>query len=202
VHNLLPKDGEVFYWSEFLNSDMADSLFRQLLENIDWSKDKVKLFGKIYITEREVAWYADDDLSYTYSGEKKVPKAWSAELLNLKHTIEEATGETFNACLLNLYHSGNEGMGWHSDDEPELGYEPVIASLSLGAKRKFAFKHKHDQLKYSLELEHGSLLLMKGRTQHDWKHALPKSKKVGLPRINLTFRKILVLKAPFKKSQS
>lgn len=179
---------------------MADSLFRQLLENIDWSKDKVKLFGKIYITEREVAWYADDDLSYTYSGEKKVPKAWSAELLNLKHTIEEATGETFNACLLNLYHSGNEGMGWHSDDEPELGNEPVIASLSLGAKRKFAFKHKHDQLKYSLELEHGSLLLMKGRTQHDWKHALPKSKKVGLPRINLTFRNILVLKAPSKKS--
>lgn len=188
LQNLLPIDGEVYYDKDFLNVTESKTLFEQLLHEIQWQKDELRLFGKTYITEREVAWYADQGLMYRYSGATKRPQEWHPVLLALKNKIESRTQQTFNACLLNLYHHGEQGMGWHSDDEPELGETPVIASLSLGAERKFSFKHKHLNLKQTLWLENGSLLMMQGLTQKFWKHSLPKSKKIKAARINLTFR--------------
>lgn len=190
LQNLLPIDGEVYYDKDFLNVTESKTLFEQLLHEIQWQKDELRLFGKTYITEREVAWYADPGLMYRYSGATKRPLEWHPVLLALKNRIEARTQQTFNACLLNLYHHGEQGMGWHSDDEPELGETPVIASLSLGAERKFSFKHKHLNLKQTLWLENGSLLMMQGLTQKFWKHSLPKSKKIKAARINLTFRYI------------
>lgn len=192
--NLLPCDGVVNYFPGFLDAAEADRLQEALMNEIDWASDRIKVFGKLFITDRQVAWYADEGLNYTYSGAQKTPKAWTNSLLEIKQKAEMFTGKKFNACLLNLYHTGEEGMGWHSDNEPELGKEPVIVSISLGAKRKFAFKHKHKDLKYTIELEHGSLLLMSGLTQHLWKHALLKSKRITVHRINLTFRNIITQK--------
>lgn len=190
MQNLLPTDGEAFYFKDFLSAEEANKLFERLLHDIRWRKDELRLFGKTYVTEREVAWYADPGLKYRYSGATKHPLDWHPALLELKRYIEARTHQTFNACLLNLYHHGDQGMGWHSDDEPELGDTPAIASVSLGAERKFAFKHKHKDLKQTIWLENGSLLMMQGATQKFWKHGLPKSKKVKEARINLTFRYI------------
>jgi alkylated DNA repair dioxygenase AlkB len=186
--NLLPYDGCVQYYGQIMDSVLADHYFQRLLESIAWQNDLAVIFGKTIVTKRKVAWYADQAFSYTYSKTTKQALPWTPELLALKALVEAKTGEKFNACLLNLYHSGEEGMAWHSDAERELKQYAAIASLSLGAERKFAFKHKRTQEKVEVVLAHGSLLVMKGQTQSHWLHRLPPSKKVAAARINLTFR--------------
>ncbi|HKL91257.1 MAG TPA: alpha-ketoglutarate-dependent dioxygenase AlkB, partial [Allomuricauda sp.] len=154
-------------------------------------QDVVHMFGKRIETKRKVAWYGDQPFEYTYSNSTKKALLWTPELLAIKNLTEKFTEETYNSCLLNLYHSGEEGMGWHSDDEKELKPNGAIASLSFGAERKFAFKHKESKEKVGLTLDHGSLLVMKGTTQSNWLHRLPPTKLVKLPRINLTFRTVV-----------
>lgn len=188
--NILTRDGEVFYVPEVFDLSSSAQFLSALLSEIHWQNDEVKVFGKTYITSRKTAWYADDNLSYTYSGVKRAPLLWSPALLKIRDKIEQITGIRFNACLLNLYHNGDEGMGWHSDDEPELGQMPEIVSVSFGADRRFDFKHKITAEKISVMLENGSVLWMRGTCQKYWKHALPKTKKVKVLRVNLTFRNI------------
>lgn len=188
--NILPFDGEVNYYGKILNRENAQHYFDQLLHNIQWDNDKAIIFGKLIITKRKVAWYGDKPYDYTYSKTTKFALPWTKELLELKEIIENKTGETFNSCLLNLYHNGEEGMAWHSDGEKKLKKNGAIGSLSFGAERKFSFKHKVTKQTVSLHLEKGSLLLMKGKTQTNWLHRLPPTKKVKSPRINLTFRTI------------
>ena len=191
VSNLLPKDGTVDYYEKVLTSKEANQYFDMLMQNILWKNDEVVIFGKHIVTKRKAAWYGDSYYLYTYSNITKQALPWTKELCELKQIVEELAGTTFNSCLLNLYHNGDEGMGWHSDDEESLGKNNTIASLSLGAERKFLFKHKQSKQTVSLVLEHGSLLIMKDATQANWLHSLPKSKNVTQPRINLTFRTIV-----------
>jgi alkylated DNA repair dioxygenase AlkB len=189
--NLLPHDGLVNYFGKVMSVQTADMYYNNLFNTIDWKNDEAIIFGKRIITARKVAWYGDQPYDYTYSKTTKKALPWTPALKALKSLIENATGEQFNSCLLNLYHNGNEGMAWHSDGEKTLKKDGAIASLSLGAERKFAFKHKTTKETISLILEHGSLLLMKGTTQTHWLHRLPPTKKVMSPRINLTFRTIV-----------
>jgi alkylated DNA repair dioxygenase AlkB len=186
--NLLPYQGCVNYYGQIMDAAEADAYLQRLLETIAWQNDLAVIFGKTIVTKRKVAWYADQAFSYTYSKTTKQALPWTPELLALKALVEAKTGETFNACLLNLYHSGEEGMAWHSDAERELKQHAAIASLSLGAERKFAFKHKQTNGKVELLLAHGSLLVMKHETQTYWLHRLPPTKKVQDIRVNLTFR--------------
>ncbi len=188
--NWLPKDGTVNYYGRLFNKEEADNFFSRLLKNIEWQNDEIFIFGKHIITKRKVAWYGEKKFKYTYSKTTKLALHWTKELLELKSIIENKTGETFNSCLLNLYHNGEENMSWHSDDEKDLKKNSAIASLSFGAERKFTFKHKINKDKVTFFLEHGSLLLMKNQTQIHWLHQLPKSKAIKTPRINLTFRTI------------
>jgi alkylated DNA repair dioxygenase AlkB len=190
--NLLPKDGVVNYYGKLLNRQDADSSFDCLMQTIDWKNDQAIIYGKLIITKRKVAWYGDSDFDYKYSNITKKALLWTPELLQLKTLIETRTGETFNSCLLNLYHSGDEGMAWHSDAEKTLKRNGAIGSISLGAERKFAFKHKETKEVVSMVLEHGSLLIMKDATQTNWLHRLPPTKLVSKPRINLTFRTIVL----------
>lgn len=189
--NLLPYDGEVQYWGKIFTTDQAQYFLNQLLEGIQWKNDEAIIFGKHIVTKRKAAWYGNENYAYSYSNTTKKALPWTKDLLALKIEVEKYCDTTFNSCLLNLYHHGEEGMAWHSDDEKSLGKDTVIASLSLGAERKFSFKHKETRLPVSLILERGSLLVMKGSTQTHWLHSLPKSKKVKSPRINLTFRTII-----------
>lgn len=189
--NWLPFDGTVFYYGQLWTEKEANTYFNKLLETIDWRNEELMMFGKKIVTKRKVAWYGNKPFKYTYSKSTKQALPWTKELLNLKAKIEKESGHTFNSCLLNLYHSGDEGMGWHTDAEPELQKDGAIASVSFGAKRKFAFKHIESKQKVELFLEHGSLLIMKDATQTFWQHTLPKSKKETSPRINLTFRTII-----------
>ena len=189
--NLLPKDGKVNYYGKLFPKEEANRYLAVLLETIDWRNDEAIIFGKKIITKRKVAWYGDRPFEYTYSKTTKRALPWTAPLLALKSLVEEVTGETFNSCLLNLYHDGNEGMAWHSDGESDLKKNGAIGSLSFGAERKFAFKHKQTKEKVELILEHGSLLVMRGPTQSNWLHRLPPTKLVSKPRINLTFRTIM-----------
>ncbi|MBD0830622.1 alpha-ketoglutarate-dependent dioxygenase AlkB family protein [Aestuariibaculum sediminum] len=189
--NCLPKDGTVNYYGKILSHTDSDIILEQLLETIAWKNDEAIIFGKRIITKRKVAWYGEKPFSYTYSNITKHALIWTKELKFLKNLVEQKTGETYNSCLLNLYHNGTEGMAWHSDGEKDLKPNGAIASLSFGAERKFAFKHKDTQEKIHLLLEHGSLLVMKGETQTHWLHRLPPTKKIHSPRINLTFRTII-----------
>ncbi len=191
VSNILPKDGTVNYYGKVLSSREADQYFNLLMKNILWKNDEVVIFGKHIVTKRKAAWYGDSDYLYTYSNTTKHALPWTKELSELKQIVEELAETKFNSCLLNLYHNGDEGMGWHSDDEESLGKNNTIASLSLGAERKFLLKHKQTKQTLSLVLEHGSLLIMKDSTQANWLHILPKSKNITQPRINLTFRTIV-----------
>ncbi len=189
--NLLPFDGMVHYYGPVLSQKDADLCFERLLENIAWKNDEALVFGKHYVTKRKVAWYADRPYSYTYSKITKEALLWTDELLSLKGIVEQLSGESFNSCLLNLYHDGTEAMAWHSDSEKMLKRDGAIASLSFGAERKFGFRHKANKETVSLELEHGSLLMMKGCTQRFWAHKLFPSAKIKTARINLTFRTII-----------
>jgi alkylated DNA repair dioxygenase AlkB len=188
--NLLPKDGGATYIPGFFDPEHCAALFASLQSTINWKEDQLLMFGKLITTKRKVAWVGDAGCSYTYSGVKKFPQAWTADLLHIKHKLESLTHSAFNSCLLNLYHDGDEGMGWHSDDEKELDSAVPIASVSLGGARKFAFKHKLDKTNVSLFLEDGSVLLMQPPTQEFWQHSLTKTKRAVAPRINLTFRAI------------
>lgn len=188
--NLLPVDGTVHYFGRVLELELADEFYNRLLHNIDWKNDEAVIFGRKIITKRKVAWYGDKDFEYTYSKSTKTALPWTDDLLELKKIAEQKTGETYNSCLLNLYHSGEEGMAYHSDGEKDLKKNGAIASLSFGAERKFSFKHKITGEKVDLVLEHGSLLVMKDQTQSFWLHRLPPTKKISNPRINLTFRTI------------
>lgn len=184
--NLIPYDGEVYYYPHFFkNPALAFSL---LNEAITWKNDEVILFGKHIITKRFSAWYGDQGKDYTYAGIARKAVEWPTVLAEIRSELGAISA--FNSCLCNLYPSGNEGMGWHTDNERSLGKNPIIASISFGAERKFAFKHQQTQEKVELTLGNGSLLIMQGTVQHFWKHSLPKTKKVNQPRINLTFREI------------
>ena len=188
--NLLPNDGTVNYYGKLLNHQQANHYLEALLNTIEWRNDEAIIFGKKIITKRKVAWYGEKPFEYTYSNTTKQALPWTKELLELKTLIERTTGETFNSCLLNLYHNGEEGMAWHSDGETDLKKNGAIGSLSFGAERKFAFKHKQTKEKIALILEHGSLLMMKDNTQTNWLHRLPPTKLITKPRVNLTFRTI------------
>jgi len=188
--NLLPKDGIVNYYGKLFTNQEANHYFDCLINTIKWDNDQAIIYGKLIITKRKVAWYGDTDFDYTYSNTTKKALAWTTELLELKKVAEDKTGEKFNSCLLNLYHNGDEGMTWHSDAEKVLKKNGAIGSLSFGAERKFAFKHKQTKETISLILEHGSLLIMKDNTQTNWLHRLPPTKLISTPRINLTFRTI------------
>ncbi|MBX3164762.1 MAG: alpha-ketoglutarate-dependent dioxygenase AlkB [Bacteroidetes bacterium] len=189
--NWLPKDGTVNYHGKILSKEKSDYYLEKLLNEIEWKNDKAIIFGKEITTKRKVAWYGEKTFEYTYSNTTKYALPWTKELLELKTIIEKETGETFNSCLLNLYHNGDEGMAWHSDGEIDLKKDGAIGSLSFGAERKFAFKHKQTNEKVELILEHGGLLVMKDTTQTHWLHRLPPTKKVTTPRVNLTFRTIV-----------
>jgi alkylated DNA repair dioxygenase AlkB len=190
--NLLPMGGTVNYFGKIFSDEEANRYYEILLNTIDWKNDEAIIFGKRIVTKRKVAWYGNQEFEYTYSKITKKAHLWTPELLLLKKLIEKKTGETFNSCLLNLYHSGEEGMAWHSDGEKDLKKNGAIASVSFGAERKFAFKHKQTKETIALNLEHGSLLIMKGATQTNWLHRLPPTKKVDEARINLTFRTIIL----------
>jgi alkylated DNA repair dioxygenase AlkB len=186
--NLLPKDGIAIYHGVVFNEKEAKQIFKELCDSIPWKQDEVVMFGKKIMTKRKVAWYADAGITYTYAGVKKSGLQWTEALLRIKQKVEVINGARYNACLLNLYHEGEEGMGWHRDNEKEIVAESSIASVSLGAARKFAFKHATTNERLEIILANGSLLDMKGAIQQYWYHSLPKTKKEKQMRINLTFR--------------
>jgi len=186
--NLLPCDGELNYYGSILSHTDSVNYLQLLLKNIEWKNDEAVIYGKHITTKRKVAWYGNNDYAYTYANTTKHALSWTKELLELKAIVEKHTNTRYNSCLLNLYHNGDESMGWHSDDEAALGKNTSIASLSFGAERKFSLKHKGTKKTVSLTLESGSLLVMKGATQTHWAHCLPKMKNIEKPRINLTFR--------------
>jgi alkylated DNA repair dioxygenase AlkB len=190
LSNLLPCDGIVQYYGQVMPRSEADMYYEKLFTTLNWQPDTALIYGKLITTSRKVAWYGNKPYAYTYSGATKFALPWTEDLLALKTLAEERSGETFNSCLANLYHSGEEGMAWHSDAEKMLRKDGAIASMSFGAERKFAFKHKHTQQTISVILHTGSLLIMKGTTQTHWLHRLPPTTKVKTPRVNLTFRTI------------
>ena len=183
----------VKYIENFFDFDQSQLYLKHLINDIKWKREKIRMWGREIVTKKRIAWYADEGKSYTYSGSTFHPDQWNELLLEIKKHVEQYIKFQFNSVLLNEYPNGKVGMGWHSDDERELGIDPIIASLSFGANRDFIFKHKTDKRfeNIKIHLKSGSLLLMLGSTQHHWKHSLPKRLKVREPRINLTFRKIL-----------
>lgn len=189
--NLLPYGGTVNYYGKVFSKDDCDFYLNFLLSEIPWKNDEAIIFGKLIETKRKVAWFAEKTFEYTYSGRTKRAEIFTDKLLELKKKCEELTGETYNSCLLNLYHDGREGMAYHSDGEKDLQKNGAIASLTFGAERKFSFKHKTSKERIDVLLENGSLLVMKDETQSNWLHRLPPTKKVTEPRINLTFRTIV-----------
>ncbi|CAM4150477.1 alpha-ketoglutarate-dependent dioxygenase AlkB family protein [Gillisia limnaea] len=190
--NLNLPNANVTYCAGFLEPNTADRYFQIFLKELNWQHHDITIFGKKIPQPRLTALYAINELPYSYSNLTLIPKKFTLELLEIQQKVNAHTGKDFTHCLVNLYRDGNDSMGWHSDDEKELGIDPVIASVSLGGVRSFQLKHKNikDQ-RFKLDLEHGSLFLMAGSTQHFWKHQLPKTKKQVAPRINLTFRTIL-----------
>lgn len=189
----IPAEQADLWWSpHFLKASIADELLTTFRTQIAWEQGQIRMFGKWVMEPRLSAWYGDPGAAYTYSGKQQEPLAWIPELSALKSKTEEAFGASYNSVLLNLYRFGQDSMGWHSDDEKELGNSPVIASLNLGATRKFQLRRKDDKsTKIELELTHGSLLIMAGETQTFWQHQVPKTKKEVGVRMNLTFRHII-----------
>lgn len=190
---LIRKDGEVHFVEHFIECDAALAVFEQLLEEIDWHNESIRLFGRSVQVPRLVSWYGDPGSEYTYSGVLHSPKPWTATLAGLKTRLEKATGNHFNSVLCNLYRTNRDSMGWHADKETELGDAPFIASLSLGDSRTFLIRHNKTKEIVKIELGNGSLLLMGGSFQSHWRHCIPKTTQAKTPRINLTFRRILKL---------
>jgi alkylated DNA repair dioxygenase AlkB len=190
IPNIINQDGQARYFGIILNAEQKHNYFNELLNKIEWTNEKLVMFGKEITTKRKVAFYGDSLMSYTYSNKTKQALTWTPLLMEIKQLATSYTGSNYNACLLNLYHDGEEGMGWHSDDEKEIIPNSSIASLSFGAERKFAIKHKATNQTHSILLENGSLFEMLGSFQKHWLHSMPKSKKIIAPRINLTFRQM------------
>lgn len=185
------QDANLVYYPNFIRKENADNLYDVLLNHLAWEQHSIKIFGKTIPQPRLTALYSINSQPYTYSGLTLNPHPFTKELDTLHSKIFEQTGYSFTHCLANLYRDGNDSMGWHTDNEKKLGNDPIIASLSLGGVRNFQLKHNNNkELKYSLPLDHGCLLIMKGKTQEFWKHQLPKTKMPVSPRINLTFRTI------------
>ncbi|TKD55686.1 alpha-ketoglutarate-dependent dioxygenase AlkB [Flavobacterium sp. ASW18X] len=183
---------EIRYFPNFLDKETADHYYKVLLEQTPWQQDQIKVFGKTYDQPRLTALYGNNGKSYSYSSIIMEPHPYTDSLMELLQKLTHITDHQFTTCLLNLYRVGSDSNGWHADNEKELGINPVIASVSLGQERMFHLKHRTEKsLKRSLLLEHGSLLLMQGETQHHWLHQIPKTKKPIAPRINLTFRRIV-----------
>ncbi len=187
-------DAEVVLYENFFGKIDADHFLEKIMNETKWQQDTISLYGRLHLVPRLTAWYGGNDKSYTYSGIKMQPNDWTKSLRSIKEKIEKETNESFTSVLLNHYRTGKDSMGWHRDNEKELGINPVIASVSFGETRPFHLRHKFrkDISKLSIPLSHGSMLLMKGPTQHFWEHQVPKSAKPLLPRLNLTFRKIVV----------
>lgn len=187
--NIVPKEGNVQLLQSFFSQTEAESYFGSLTEKTPWRQDPIKIFGKLILQPRLTAWMGDEGARYRYSGLNLQPTPWSAELQEIKSRVESSTGFKFNSALLNMYRDGRDSMGWHRDNEPELGPDPVIASVSLGATRIFKLRHYQDKaLKLDVPLENGSVLIMQGPTQHFWEHSIPKTARPVGPRINITFR--------------
>lgn len=187
--NLL--DAEVIYYPHFFDKDEADSIFAELTNEIPWQQDDIRLFGKTHAQPRLTALFGNEGKPYSYSNIKMQPHPWTSLLQKIKLQVEHVSDTIFTTVLLNQYRDGKDSNGWHADNEKELGINPIIASVSFGTERTFQLKHNSDKdQKKSILLEHGSLLLMKGTTQHFWKHQIPKTAKPIAPRINLTFRVI------------
>lgn len=186
------KDGKLIFYPQFLNAVESDHLFQDLLEHTRWEQNTIKLYGKELRIPRLNAWYGDEGAQYEYSGSRLHLNSWTPSLLQIKHRIEQLAKHQFNSVLLNCYRDGRDSVSWHSDDEPELGENPLIASLSLGETRRFHLKHRFDPLqkRIQISLSSGSLLIMSGKTQHFWHHQVPKSQKACQSRINLTFRRV------------
>jgi alkylated DNA repair dioxygenase AlkB len=185
-------DGDVIIYHQFFDKEASDSFFQELLAGIKWRQDRIKYYGKEIDLPRLTAWYGDSGKSYTYSGIPMNPEPWTPTLLSIKKRIEEVAKVDFNSVLLNLYRNGRDSVSWHSDDEPELGENPVVGSVSFGQTRTLQFRHRirKDLHRIDVKLTHGSLLLMKGTTQRFWQHQIPKTTRPLTPRINLTFRVI------------
>ena len=188
--NLLPRDGVVSLYSTSFGD--PDSLFTSLEKTLAWTQNQIVVFNKLHNEPRLSAWYGDPGCSYTYSGVTLQPLTWTEPLRAIKRTCEELCGATFNSVLANLYRDGNDSMGWHADDEPELGPNPTIASVSCGAERRFDLRHKVTKERVQVVLPHGSILIMSGETQSHWMHSIAKTKKVREPRVNLTYRMIQI----------
>ena len=188
---IINKEGQAIYFGEIISEEQINVFYEELMNKIDWMNEVVVMFGKEITTKRKVAFYSDSNIQYRYSQRTKKGLTWIPILLQIKNIVESYTNTQYNACLLNLYHNGNEAMGWHADNEVEIMPNSSIASISLGAARKFSFKNKATKETISLQLENGSLLEMKGALQNHWLHSLPKSTKIITPRINLTFRQMI-----------
>lgn len=188
---LLPHDGSAILFESFLPADDADILFDELLHGEPWEDHHLTIFGRRVSEPRRSVWHADDGFAYRYSGADRRTHPWSPTLRDLAHRCGLVAGEVFNGVLVNLYRDGHDSMGWHSDDEPELGPEPIIASLSLGAERAFDLRHRDSGETVRAFLSHGSLLVMSGSSQHRWRHRVPRTARTRSARINLTFRRLL-----------
>ena len=186
-------DAEIEYFPEFFSREKSLNFLPQLLDTIKWKQNTIKMYGKENPVPRLEAWYGDPGKSYAYSGIRMEPSTWTDELNEIKRSIESEVAISFNSVLINYYRDGQDRVAWHSDDEKELGKNPVIGSVSFGAERTFKLRHKQykeNNLKQSIVLKNGSFLLMKGATQHHWMHEIPRTAKPIGPRINLTFRVI------------
>ena len=186
----LHNDLDAYLLRNWLESDLADKYYNELM-TLDWQTERLSMFGKSIIVPRKIAWFADGGLNYRYSGVDHIGQPMPNSLEWIKARLQDDNIGEFNACLANLYSTGNDYMGWHSDNEPSLGVRPTIASVSIGEARDFVFKHQNSSQKISIKLYHGDLLVMFGNSQEDWRHALPKRKKVVNPRINLTYRRLI-----------
>lgn len=192
IEIIINEDGLVMYISDFISFDLSEDFFHRINNTTNWLQQEIKIFGRMVPMPRLTAWYGDKESRYTYSGLDNNPQPWLPVLLELKQMVEAYTGLSFNSVLLNLYRNGDDAMGWHRDNEKELGQNPEIVSLSFGAPRNMRFKHAVNKEKKEVkELTPGSLLWMRGATQHHWYHCIPRTAKVASPRINLTFRTIL-----------
>ena len=185
------KDGQIDLIDSYYSAGQAREIFTILRKTLNWQQDEIRIFGKVHLTPRLQAWYADEGKSYSYSGLQMLPNQWTPLLQSIKLNLEQHTGHQFNSVLANLYRTGQDSNGWHSDNEKELGTNPVIASLSFGESRIFKLKHRKDRSqKLNIPLHNGSLLLMQAETQHHWLHTIAKTKRQIKERINLTFRYI------------
>lgn len=190
MNNLAPYDGEIYLIERFFAPEQADVYWEDLQTSLAWQSETIRIAGRPVTVPRLMCWYGDSDSVYAYSGVAHQPLPWTDALRDIKRAIENASGWTFNSVLGNLYRDQNDSLGWHADDEPELGHNPRIASLSFGAERLFKLRHRKSGEGIELRLTHGSLLLMEGRLQHCWRHCVPKTRRVKAARINLTFRRI------------